>query len=103
LEDYHNLLYKNVMGLQWGVQFCPQAQMLIKIDDDTAINLTGLLAIAPPLIKNGGLLGRVIDQGKPQRNSSKWMVTHKEWPLPRYPHYLLGYLPHSLIKIISAN
>jgi Galactosyltransferase len=78
------------MGMQWGVQFCPQAQMLIKIDDDTAINLPQLLALAPPLLKNEGLLGRIIDQAKPQRNSSKWIVTYKEWPSPRYPHYLLG-------------
>jgi hypothetical protein len=80
------------MGLQWAVQFCPQAQMLIKIDDDTAINLPGLLKIAPPLLNNGGLLGRVINEAKPQRRKTKWAVTLKEWPSPHYPRYILGYL-----------
>jgi hypothetical protein len=90
LEDYHNLLYKNVMGLQWGAQFCPHAEMLIKIDDDTAINLPGLIAIAPPLLKNGGLLGRVITEVIPLRSNNKWAVSLKEWPKPLYPNYLFG-------------
>jgi Galactosyltransferase len=92
LEDYRNLSYKNVMGLQWGVQFCPQAQMLIKIDDDTAINLPQLLALAPPLLSNGTLVGAISYGAEPQRDSGKWIVTQEEWPNPVYPDYLLGYI-----------
>jgi hypothetical protein len=90
LENYRNLSYKNVMGLQWGVQNCPQAQIVIKIDDDTAINLPGLLAIAPPLLKNEGLLGRVVSYDTPLRSNSKWTVSLQEWPQRSYPTFLSG-------------
>jgi len=90
MDDYKNLTYKNVMGLQWAVEFCPQAQMLIKIDDDTAINLPGLLQIAPPMLIDGALLGRVMNGTKPLRQNSKWRVSRKEWPKRRYPPYILG-------------
>jgi Galactosyltransferase len=92
MDDYRNLTYKNVMGLQWAVEFCPQAQMLIKIDDDTAINLPGLLKLAPPMLNNGALIGRVINGGKPlRRRDTKWRVSRKEWPKRRYPRHILGY------------
>jgi Galactosyltransferase len=86
------------MGLQWGVQFCPQAQMLIKIDDDTAINLPQLLALAPPLLKNETLIGAISNGAGPQRSDSwsKWIVSLEEWPSPVYPDYLLGYISHNI-------
>jgi len=78
------------MGLQWCVQFCPQTQMLIKIDDDTAINLPQLLAIAEPLLINGTMVGSVSSGAPPQRTSSKSIVTMEEWPGSMYPDYLSG-------------
>jgi Galactosyltransferase len=86
------------MGLQWGVQFCPQAQMLIKIDDDTAINLPQLLALAPPLLKNETLIGAISNGAGPQRSDSwsKWIVSLEEWPSSVYPEYLLGYISHNI-------
>ena len=91
LEDYHNLTYKHAMGLRWASQFCPQAQMLIKIDDDTAANLPRLIQeIAPPLLNKENMLGAVFARAKPMRETSKWQVSLKEWPSPVYPSYLSG-------------
>jgi Galactosyltransferase len=79
------------MGLQWGVQFCPQAQMLIKVDDDTAINLPRVLQEAPPLLVNGSMIGAQFFSPEPLRNETKWAVSLQEWPRSHYPDYLSGY------------
>jgi hypothetical protein len=90
LEDYHNLTYKHAMGLRWGVQFCPQAQMLIKLDDDIVVDLPRLLAIASPLLNKGNMLGYVLDGMTPERLATKWRVSPKDWPRTHYPRFLSG-------------
>ena len=34
MDSYHNLSYKNVMGKLWASTFCPQAEFVVKSDDD---------------------------------------------------------------------
>ena len=34
MDTYHNLSYKNVMGKLWASNFCPQAEFVVKADDD---------------------------------------------------------------------
>lgn len=83
--------YKNINGFQWAVKHCLQAQMLIKIDDDTVMNLPEVLALAPPLLKNGTLVGGIKYDAIPQRGGNgKWDVSQQEWPGTTYPHYLVG-------------
>ena len=33
-DTYHHLAYKNVMGKLWASEFCPQAEFVVKADDD---------------------------------------------------------------------
>ena len=33
-DTYHHLAYKNVMGKLWASHFCPQAEFVVKADDD---------------------------------------------------------------------
>ena len=33
-DTYHHLAYKNVMGKLWASNFCPQAEFVVKADDD---------------------------------------------------------------------
>jgi len=38
-DTYHNLTLKTVMGLKWMSIFCPQAQHVLKTDDDIYVNV----------------------------------------------------------------
>lgn len=38
-----NLTYKHTMGLEWAARYCPQAQLVIKMDDDIAVDLYQLM------------------------------------------------------------
>ncbi len=38
-DTYHNLTLKTTMGLKWTAIFCPQAQFVLKTDDDIYVNL----------------------------------------------------------------
>ncbi|CAG5122489.1 unnamed protein product, partial [Candidula unifasciata] len=37
-DSYHNLTHKGVLGYRWITQYCPQAKLIVKIDDDVFIN-----------------------------------------------------------------
>ncbi|CAB3360187.1 Hypothetical predicted protein [Cloeon dipterum] len=91
LEDYHNLTYKHTMGLRWAAQFCPQAQLLIKMDDDIAVDLPRLIALAPSMVHHN-MLGYVLDGLTPERHKTKWRVSTKDWPESHYPRFLSGWL-----------
>ena len=38
-DTYHNLTLKTIMGLKWMSIFCPQAQYVLKTDDDIYVNV----------------------------------------------------------------
>uniref|UniRef100_A0A2C9K2R8 Hexosyltransferase n=1 Tax=Biomphalaria glabrata TaxID=6526 RepID=A0A2C9K2R8_BIOGL len=37
-DSYHNLTHKGVLGFRWISEHCPQAKLILKIDDDVFIN-----------------------------------------------------------------
>ncbi|KAH9523186.1 hypothetical protein Btru_066045 [Bulinus truncatus] len=37
-DSYHNLTHKGVLGFRWISEHCPQAKLVIKIDDDVFVN-----------------------------------------------------------------
>lgn len=39
VDSYRNLAYKNLMGIQWVLEFCPQAKFVVKTDDDIFLDL----------------------------------------------------------------
>lgn len=48
IEAYRNLTYKHVMGLRWAAQNCFNVDFIIKMDDDTVVNVEQL----PKLLKS---------------------------------------------------
>lgn len=37
-DTYHNLTHKGVLAYRWIHQYCPQAQLILKVDDDMFVN-----------------------------------------------------------------
>ena len=46
LDTYKNLTYKTVMGHMWASRFCPQAEFVVKADDDIYLDLYALYTVA---------------------------------------------------------
>ncbi|XP_063230337.1 beta-1,3-galactosyltransferase 5 isoform X2 [Bacillus rossius redtenbacheri] len=92
-EAYRNLSYKHALGLAWAARRCPLARLVLKMDDDVAADLPGLLALLlardpPPPLQGYLLAGR-----RPERDPrSKWCVTRAEYPPEQYPAFLSGWL-----------
>ena len=42
IDSYRNLTLKTVMGLRWAANNCPDAQYVMKTDDDVYVNIEGL-------------------------------------------------------------
>ena len=46
LDTYYNLTYKSVMGHLWVSEFCRQAELVVKTDDDIYVDLYGAFSLA---------------------------------------------------------
>ena len=95
IESYHNLSYKHVMGLKYATHFCPQAQFLLKMDDDIAVDLFQLLDLVRELQLSGLQMAGAVMSGKeldPVRDkSSKWYVSRSDYAPSRYPAFVSGW------------
>ncbi|KAL1509868.1 hypothetical protein ABEB36_004540 [Hypothenemus hampei] len=94
-EAYRNLTYKHVMGLKWAGKYCSKAKYVVKMDDDTVINISNLKGMLNSLhaIQNEDFIaGYKLEHMKPIRNSdNKWFVTQEEYSESTYPTFLSGW------------
>lgn len=98
MDTYYNLSYKHVMGYKWVLTFCPNADFVLKVDDDIFLDIMRWLdwrsrdlakenpleipELYCKLSKNGS---------KPTRDiSSKWDVSREEWSRKYYPSFCFG-------------
>ncbi len=96
LESYRHLSYKHVMGLKYAAHYCPQASMVIKMDDDIAVDIFQLSDWAKKEGLSGLQIAGAVMTGNeliPLRQDaiSKWSVTHEEYPMTRYPPFVSGW------------
>lgn len=95
LESYKNLSYKHVMGLKYATQFCPQADYVLKMDDDIAVDLFQLLHLVRSFNVTGMQIAGAVLQGEELRplrdRSSKWYVSYDEYAPSRYPAFVSGW------------
>lgn len=103
-EDYTNMTYKNVMGLQWTLQYCNAVRYLIKSDDDVMLNLPQLLDFLSNHTKenNNGtyftrsVIGAFVDDNICIRNhfqppyNIKWALPPSVYPFKHFPNFLYG-------------
>ena len=43
IDAYHNLTHKAVMAMRWTSENCPNAKLVVKVDDDTFVNIFKIL------------------------------------------------------------
>ncbi|XP_032757692.1 putative UDP-GlcNAc:betaGal beta-1,3-N-acetylglucosaminyltransferase LOC100288842 [Rattus rattus] len=93
LDSSENQTLKIISMTQWAVAFCPNALFVLKADEDTFINLPGLVDYLLDLKGQleGIYLGRVIHQDIPSRDPhSQEFVPLSEYPEKYYPDYCSG-------------
>uniref|UniRef100_UPI00358E25A5 beta-1,3-galactosyltransferase 2-like isoform X1 n=1 Tax=Myxine glutinosa TaxID=7769 RepID=UPI00358E25A5 len=94
LDTYRNLTLKTMMGLQWLMDFCPQASYALKIDTDMFFNPENLVEIVlrPDLpVRSEYLTGVYMEGFSPIRNvQSKWYVSEDVYPSNNYPPFCSG-------------
>ncbi|XP_055714481.1 acetylgalactosaminyl-O-glycosyl-glycoprotein beta-1,3-N-acetylglucosaminyltransferase-like isoform X1 [Phlebotomus papatasi] len=90
IDDYRNLTYKHTMGLLWSSRECPEAEFVIKVDDDVFVNspaLLGFLAGTPIRdIQCTHLLSNPVIRNV----NSPWYVSPEEFANATYPRYCSG-------------
>jgi len=82
VDTYRNLTYKNVMGKHWASTFCPQAEFIVKTDDDMFIDMYAAYQVSREYLedsryKSGGFLMGPTAVG-PILRYSKWEVSTDE-------------------------
>ncbi|XP_056630227.1 beta-1,3-galactosyltransferase 5 [Diorhabda sublineata] len=96
VEAYKNLTYKHTMGIKWASENCRYANYIIKMDDDTVVNIERI----PTLLKSLKLskkskyfiAGYVLRNMVPIREpANKWYVTKEEYELSYYPTFVSGW------------
>lgn len=88
-DTYANLTLKVLFGLRWMVEACPHVQYVLKIDDDTFVNIPLLLAFLLQYGEDNAMYGHVYFSSRVFRGG-KWAVPNNVYPLGLYPPYLSG-------------
>ena len=106
VDSYRNLSLKMVVGLRWCSRHCSGARHVMKVDEDTIVDvslLVDMLAVVSQH-KRRFIIGRSNLNNNVHRHG-KWAVTYNEYPLPLYPRYAIGHsyvLSQDAVTILSA-
>ena len=102
IDSYHNLTYKNVMGLLWVGEYCSGASLIVKTDDDMWLDLHAIATISLALPRDGELLACTVLTDLPVQRSGKWAVTEEEIGFSRFPPACSGWL-YLLSSVTAAT
>ena len=82
-DSYHNLTHKAVMDFRWAASHCPQARLVVKIDDDVFINTFKLVEEILPVYSNRkrhiACHLRKAGTSPIQRGKGRWLVGQDEF------------------------
>ncbi|KAK3595071.1 hypothetical protein CHS0354_043168 [Potamilus streckersoni] len=92
VESRHNLTIKMMTGLRWVKTYCPSVKYILKVDDDTFINvaLFSDYLLKNPNINNTTIHGYLYPSGRLVRREGKYAVGKEELPSSEYPAYVSG-------------
>lgn len=99
LDSYSNLTYKTVMAFKWVVRRCPQAQFVMKVDDDVWVHKPPLMRTLLKTKFNFG--GYCMFNSFPFRNKdSKYYASFESFPERLYPPFCSGTAYLTKINVI---
>uniref|UniRef100_A0A914LBJ9 Hexosyltransferase n=1 Tax=Meloidogyne incognita TaxID=6306 RepID=A0A914LBJ9_MELIC len=110
-EGYDQLQFKTGAAFQWQQKFCPNAEFVMKIDDDSIIDLNRLDFWIEKKFRKQlkeaktelGVFGYSWIDTKPIRDeNSKWFLSKKVFPQKDLPHYMHGSGYFATGKAITA-
>ncbi|KAK2150596.1 hypothetical protein LSH36_399g05001 [Paralvinella palmiformis] len=91
LESYGNLTLKSVAILYWMKERCHDGKYLLKVDDDTVVNVPKLVNELRRMSHRKFIMGDIIGGARPVRNkTSKWYTPEALFRSLRYPDYVSG-------------
>ena len=93
VDHYRNLTRKTVFGFRWSLGQCPDVRYFMKMDDDTYINLDGLInSFRHEAYNAPSMVGRCYPEHFVERRppDHKWYVSPDEYPDSIYPPYCCG-------------
>jgi hypothetical protein len=81
IDSYNNLTLKTIMGFKWASEYCPNAQFLLKVDDDVVVNPIKLVKyLKSKLNVQNTLLGSCYTNAPVLRkNETKFYLTKEEY------------------------
>ena len=91
VDSYMNLTIKSVMALKWVMDYCSGAEFVIKADDDTLVNILGLVRILGIMVRPSRRTFFCFTWGRaPVGRYGKWKVPFKQYPFSKYPRACNG-------------
>ena len=94
VEAYHNLSLKMNVVLNWVNTYCTGARHVIKVDQDTFVNIPLLLDVLELFSTKQSrfVLGRKHGAAfPPVVRLGRWQVSKEVYPFPSFPRYMLGH------------
>lgn len=94
VDHYFNNTYKMMMGFDWAVRYCKNAQYVFFVDDDYYVHppnvMSYLASVSPALYRRlvAGYVWRVASPVRTRRGAKgKWFISRREYPWATYPAY----------------
>lgn len=102
-EDYFNITEKVIEALNWATHSCYRSSYFFKIDDDVFFDLEFLRKIQTDrsYVPDDVIRGDCIQETSPYRWTSKFKVSHEEYPFQSFPPYCGG--PGYVMTLRTAN
>ncbi|OWF37601.1 beta-1,3-galactosyltransferase 5-like [Mizuhopecten yessoensis] len=100
LDSYLNLTYKSIMAFKWVTRRCPNAEFVMKVDDDVWVHKPELI---PTLRrKDFSLGGYCMFNSMPFRDkNSKYFASYESFPERVYPPFCSGTAYLTKIDVIQ--
>ncbi|GFS26132.1 beta-1,3-galactosyltransferase 1-like [Elysia marginata] len=92
-DDVYDLLPTKVLeGLAWALSQKAKPRYVMKVDDDSIVNLPYLITeLSNNIINSTQILGAICKDAPVVRDpSDKWAVSVLDYPLEKYPTYVAG-------------
>ncbi|XP_041362111.1 beta-1,3-galactosyltransferase 5-like [Gigantopelta aegis] len=88
-DSYFNLTRKVLMAFKWVKEFCPTAKYVMKVDEDTYLNIPKFVALIQSLEWNNTLFGPYFFVD-PVLRTGKYAISKTAFPAPKFPPHIKG-------------